>query len=257
MRTRYLDLDDRTQDLNERMLEDPDLASDFLQKYELSWVYHENALEGLIYTVHELVAGLASPQPVADATVIGVLQEVRNHKAAIDLVRSEAARKQPKVTLTLVKKIHETLHANIQSKGPSEFRKDMPLHRAYFHEIAQPPRIAAMLAKVVDGTDTADFRKSHPVQQAARIQHGFMQAYPYTDGSGKVARLLANLYLIRGGFLPCVIHSIDRQRYYDSFKAPELVLRDLMLEAMDNALGHAEKHFAEAPPARARRSAAR
>jgi hypothetical protein len=31
MRTRYLDLDDRTQDLNERMLEDPDLASDFLQ----------------------------------------------------------------------------------------------------------------------------------------------------------------------------------------------------------------------------------
>jgi Fic family protein len=255
MRTRYLDLDDRTQDLNERMREDPDLASDFLQKYELSWIYHENALEGVVYTVHELVAGLAAPQPVADAMVIGVLQEVRNHKAAIDLIRSEAAAKKSRVNLTLVKKIHETLYKGIQSKGPSEFRKDMPLHRAYFHEIAQPARIPALLAKVVDATDTADFRKSHPVMQAARVQHGFMQVYPYTDGSGKIARLLSNLYLIHGGFLPCVIHSIDRQRYYDSFKMPEAVLRDVMIEAMDNALGHAEKHFAESAPARARRSA--
>ena len=255
MRTRYLDLDDRTQDLNERMREDPDLASDFLQKYELSWIYHENALEGVVYTVHELVAGLAAPQPVADAMVIGVLQEVRNHKAAIDLIRSEASAKKSRVNLTLVKKIHETLYKGIQSKGPSEFRKDMPLHRAYFHEIAQPARIPALLAKVVDATDTADFRKSHPVMQAARVQHGFMQVYPYTDGSGKIARLLSNLYLIHGGFLPCVIHSIDRQRYYDSFKMPEAVLRDVMIEAMDNALGHAEKHFAESTPARARRSA--
>lgn len=255
MRTRYLDLDDRTQDLNERMREDPDLAADFLQKYELSWVYHENALEGVIYTVQELVAGLAEPQPVADAMVIGVLQEVRNHKAAIDLVRGEAASKKARVNLTLVKKIHETLYRGIQSKNPSEFRKDMPLHRAYFHEIPQPARIPAMLAKVIDATDSAEFKKSHPVVQAARVQHGFMQAYPYTDGSGKVARLLANLYLIRGGFLPCVIHSIDRQRYYDSFRMPEAVLRDLMIEAMDNSLGHAEKHFAEALPSRARRSA--
>jgi Fic family protein len=255
MRTRYLDLDDRTQDLNERMREDTDLADDFLKKYELSWMYHENALEGVIYTVQELVVGLATPQPVADAMVIGVLQEVRNHKASIDLVRSEAGAKKVKVTLGLVKKIHETLYRGIQSKGPSEFRKEMPLHRAYFHEIAQPPRIPALLTKAIDATDTVDFRKSHPVVQAARIQHGFMQVYPYTDGSGKLARLLGNLFLIRGGFLPCVIHSIDRQRYYDSFKMPEAVLRDLMIEAMDNALGHAEKHFAAAARARARRSA--
>jgi Fic family protein len=254
MRNRYLDLDDRAQDLNERMQEDPDIAQDFMQKYELSWMYHENALEGVVYTVQELVAGLSAPQPVADAMVIGVLQEVRNHKAAIDLVRAEAGARKPKVNLTLVKKIHETLYRGIQSKGPSEFRKDMPLHRAYFHEIGQPARIPAMLAKVLDATDTVDFRKSHPIIQAARLQHGFMQVYPYTDGSGKVSRLLGNLYLIRGGFLPCVIHSIDRQRYYDSFRMPETVLRD-MIEAIDNSLGHAEKHFAEAPPARARRTA--
>ena len=127
----------------------------------------------------------------------------------------------------------------------------MPLHRAYFHEIAQPPKIAPTLAKVLDGTDTAEFKKSHPVVQAARIQHGFMQAYPYTDGSGKVARLLANLYLIRGGFLPCVIHSIDRQRYYESLRGAETVLRELMLDSLGNALANGVKYVRGAMAARA------
>ena len=164
MRTRYLDLDDRTQDLNERMQEDPDLASDFLQKYELSWMYHENALEGVIYTVQELVVGLAAPQPVADAIVIGVLQEIRNHKTAIDLVRAEAVVEEVQGEPDPREEDpRDALRANIQSKGTSEFRKDMPLHRAYFHEIAQPARIPPLLAKVLDATETADFRKSHPV----------------------------------------------------------------------------------------------
>ena len=253
MRSRYLDLDDRTQDLAERIRDYPEIATDFLQKYELSWVYHENALEGVVYTLQELTAALEAA-PVADVMVVGALQEVRNHKAAIDLIRAEAQAKKPKLTLTLAKRLHETLNAGIQSRGPSEYRKDMPLHRAYFHEIAEPNRIPALLAKVLDSTETAEFRQSHPLHQASRIQHDFMQVFPYTEGSGKVARLLANLLLLHKGYLPCIIHSVDRQRYYESLRLPESVLRDLMLEAMENALGNAEKFFSEAVAARAKRA---
>ncbi len=95
MRTRYLDLDDRTQDLAERMREEPAAAEDFLRKYELSWLYHENALEGVIYAAHELEAALEN-QPLAEASQIGPFQEVRNHKAAIELIRAEAKVKRPR-----------------------------------------------------------------------------------------------------------------------------------------------------------------
>ncbi len=255
MRTRYLDLDDRTEDLSERLRDDAAVAEDFLAKYELSWLYHENALEGVIYAVHELEAALEN-QPLAEASQVGPFQEVRNLKAAIELVRTEAKAKKPRINLTLVKRLYETLHAGLSGRNPvPEFRKDMPLHRAYFHEIAAPAKIPFLLGKLIDYCGTADFRQSHPVQQASKLQHGFMQVYPFTEGSGKVARLLANMLLIHAGYLPCIIHSIDRQRYYESLRLPEPQLRELMLEAMENALENAEKFFAAATTARAKKVA--
>ncbi len=252
-RSRYLDLDDRSQDVAERIRDYPEIADDLLRKYELSWIYHENALEGVVYTLQELTAALDSP-PLADVNVVGALQEVRNHKVAIDIIRTEAGLKRPKLNVTLVKRLHEALNAGIQSRGPSEYRKDMPLHRAYFHEIADPHKIPSLLGKVLDATDSADFRQSHPLHQAARLQHGFMQVFPYTEGSGKVARLLSNLLLLHKGYLPCIIHSVDRQRYYESLRVPEAALRDLMLEAMENALDNAERFFADVVATRAKRA---
>jgi Fic family protein len=254
MRTRYIDIDDRTEDLNDGMRQDPAIAQDFVQKYELSWIHHENALEGVIYTGQELASALAN-QPLADANVFGALQEIRNHKLAIELVRTEAKAKKVRLNLTVIRRIYEALGAGIPGRSEAEYRKDMPLHRAYFHEIAQPAKIPFLLGKLIDFCDSAEFRQSHPIQQASKLHHGFMQVYPFTEGSGKVARLLANLVLIHRGYLPCIIHSIDRQRYYESLRLPEPQLRDLMLEAMDNALANAEKFFARAAASRRRKTA--
>jgi Fic family protein len=247
MRTRFVDIDDRMDDLADRMRTDPDLGEEFLKRYELSWLYHENALEGIVYTGQELATALANA-PLADATFVGALHDIRNHKIAIDLVREEAKSKKLRVNLTLVKKLYETLGAGIDGRGVAEFRKDMPLHRSYFHEISQPSRIPAALQKVLDACDFADFRNAHPIQRAARLHHGFMQVFPFTENSGRVARLLANLVLLQAGYrLPCIIHATDRQRYYESLRVPEATLRDLTADALDNAVAQGEKFFRETP----------
>ena len=247
MKTRFVYIDDRMDDLSDRMRSDPELGQDFLQRYELSWLYHENALEGVVYTGQELATALANA-PLADVTFVGALHEIRNHKIASDLVREESRSKKLRVNLTLVKKLYETLGAGIEGRSEAEFRKDMPLHRSYFHEIAQPSRIPAALQKVLDACESADFRNAHPIHRAARLHHGFMQVFPFTENSGRVARLLANLVLLQSGYkVPCIVHETDRQRYYESLRVPEAVLRDLTIEALDNALSQAEKFFREAP----------
>lgn len=250
MRTRYVDIDDRMEDLADRLRGEPEVVQDFLSKYELSWLYHENALEGVVYSSQELATALANA-PLADVTFVSALQEIRNHKVALDLVREEAAAKKPKLNLTTVKKLYETLGHGIEGRSVAEYRKDMPLHRAYFHDIAQPAKIQPALQKLLETTEGADFRNAHPIQQACKLHHGFMQVFPFTENSGRVARLLANLVLLHAGYeLPVIIHATDRQRYYESLRLPETTLRDLTMEALDNALSQAEKYFAEAPRAR-------
>jgi Fic family protein len=254
MRSRYLDIEDRTQDLADLMREEPALAQEFLRKYELSWVYHENALEGVVFSGQELETALG-PQPLAEIAAINAFRDIRNFKAAIDVIRSEAAAKKPKITLALVKKLYETIHAGIESRAAAEYRKEIPLHRAYFHEIAQPAKIPSLLAKLMESCDSSEFRNAHVFHQASKLQHGFMQVYPYTEGSGKIARLLANLLLIHEGYQPCIIHTIDRQRYYESLKQPETTLRDLMMESLENGVANGEKFFRAALAARAKKAA--
>jgi Fic family protein len=254
MRSRYLDLEDRTQDLAEQLREEPAIAQEFLKRYEFSWIHHENAMEGVVFSGQELETALAHPA-VTDLATINAFRDVRNLKAAIDLVRAEAASKKPRITLALLKRLYETLHAGIESRAAAEFRKEIPLHRAYFHDIAQPARIAAQLEALLASTETAEFRSGHPVQQASRLQHGFMQIYPYTEGSGKIARLLSNLILLNAEYQPCIIHSIDRQRYYDSLRHPEPQLRDLIVESIANGLTTAEKFLRHSRAARLRRVA--
>ena len=90
MRSRYVDVDDRMEDLAERFRDDPEFAAEFLRRFELSWLYHENALEGVVYSGQELATALAQPT-LTDATFVPALVEIRNHKKAMDLVNGVVA----------------------------------------------------------------------------------------------------------------------------------------------------------------------
>jgi len=48
MRTVYFDIDDKTKDLRQKTNKNKELARQFRERFELSWIFHENALEGLI-----------------------------------------------------------------------------------------------------------------------------------------------------------------------------------------------------------------
>ena len=72
-----------------------------------------------------------------------------------------------------------------------------------------------------------------------------MAIYPWPKNSGKVARLLMNLMLLRDGFPPVVIHSIERQRYYDVLRTESAGLVPLVLESLENGVETSIRFFAE------------
>ncbi|AKJ05055.1 Fic/DOC family protein [Archangium gephyra] len=267
MKERYQEIDEKNETLRDYLGIFKDKSRDFLEKFEMSWIYHDAALEGTVYTQQELVSALFPERASMDPAMIPVVLEVRNHKAACDFLREEASttgKKQTQITLTTIKRIHDLLcgstpeaqqaRANIERRERTEkeltkerersgYRKDMPLHRTYFHEIAQPAKIQPMLEKLVDYTGSAEYREFHPIKQAAVVQHKFMQIFPFTENSGKVGRMLTNLVLLRNGYMPAIIHSIDRQRYYESLRGAEGVFRALLMDAIENSLDNGVKYF--------------
>jgi Fic family protein len=267
VKERYQEIEEKNEALRDYLGIYKEKGREFLEKFEMSWIYHDAALEGTVYTQQELVAALFPERANMDPAMIPVVLEIRNQKAACDYLREEAAstgKRQPQLTLTTIKRIHDLLcgstpeaqqaRAHIERRERTEkeltkerdrsgYRKDMPLHRTYFHEIAQPAKIQPLLEKLVDYTTSAEFREFHPIKQAAVVQHKFMQIFPFTEHSGKVGRMLTNLILLRHGYMPAIIHAIDRQRYYESLRGVEGSFRALLMDAIENSLDNGVKYF--------------
>jgi Fic family protein len=242
-RTLYLDLDDRTEDVRELMRERPRETHNFLEKYELSWIYHECALEGMVLTHAELRQALDPNPGMVDSGMVHAFTEVRNQLNAIEYIKQEAKSRSVKYNLVLVKRLYELLYASLPNRIPVQFRRDMPLHRTYFHDIVQPVQIQPALEQLFQLMESEEFLRMHPFKQATHSHHRFMEIFPFSDLSGKVGRMMMNLILVRAGYMPLVIHSMDRETYYDALRLNATQFGRAMMESMNNALDNAFKFF--------------
>src|SRR5688572_22202615 len=202
MDTKLFELDGRMDALRAKVAAFPArITKDYQDKLDVSWIFHDHALEGVVLSYSELKAAV-DHRIISDVTLIPMYEEVRNHKQTVDFIREAAVqKKRPEVDLELCKKLYGMLTPDAIAKG-CPYRKENPLHRLYYHEIAPPEKIGYKMRKIQEWLESPEYKHLHPVLAAARIQFKLLQAYPWTKNTGKVARLLSNYILISNGYLP-------------------------------------------------------
>jgi Fic family protein len=251
MASKYYEIDRKMEFLRERFARREELMPDFIARLDFSWIYHDNALEGVVLSYHELKAAI-DKNIISDVTLIPAYADIANHKAAIDFVRETAGRRRSALGLEFLKKVYQILNTdevlprNGKAKAPGQYRKDNPLHRLYFHEIAPPEKISYRVRKLVEWLTSEEARKMHPIKRAAKAHFRLISIYPWPKHSGKVARLLMNTILLREGYVPAIIHAIERQRYYEVLRAPHSGLTSLIHESIQGTVEAAEKFLEEA-----------
>lgn len=234
-------VDDRSEvvrSLMERVSEEELLT--LWTQLDVSSIYHDCALEGEVISPDELNSAL-DPTTVTDATNLVLFTGIRNHKEAFERCRYFAKQETFDIEEALFKEfnlIFSPVDATIEGDG---FRKEIPLHRTYFHEINQGDQIRENMNDFLAwAKDELQKKNCHPFSFAARLHHRFMQIFPYPHTSGKVGRAIMNIYLMRNGFLPAVVHATERQRYYEAIKNSyqdlALLLVDSELAALDSAI---------------------
>jgi len=251
METKFDELERKMAELQGRLDDDEGALSEFYDRLDFSWVYHDNALEGVVLSYHELKAAI-DKRIISDVSLIPSYTDIKNHKEAIDLVRELSNRKRLVIDLDLIKRIHHTLNAEEilprntkPPRNPGQYRKDNPLHRLYFHEISPPEKISYRMRKLVEWLGSDDAKKTPTIKRAAKAHYRLISVFPWPRHSGKVARLLMNTILMKDGYVPAVVHAIERQRYYDVLRNPHSGLTTLICESMSSTIEAASRFLDE------------
>ncbi len=251
MRSDFTEIDRKMEEFKERLSHHDNVMDEFHGRLDFSWIYHDNALEGVVLSYHELKAAIDT-NIISDVTLIPSYVDINNHKVAIQFIRDVLNRRKSTFGLDFMKKLfqilstNEPLPRNCKQTRPSfQYRKDNPLHRMYFHEISPPDKISYRVRKLVEWLGSEETKKLHPIKRAAKAHFRLISIFPWPRHSGKVSRLLMNAILIREGYLPAIVHAIERQRYYEVLRTPHSGLTTLVIESIAGTIEAAHRFLDE------------
>jgi len=200
---------------------DPDQEARLVQKLNLEWNYHSNAIEGNTLTLGETRAFLlygitAQGKPFRDYL------DIKGHQEAIRFLE-EMVRGGEALTEAAIRELHRILlveaydvDAITPDGRPTRRRvalgqyKTAPNHvrttTGETHFYATPQETPALMGELMAWyrreTESADL---HPLALAATFHYRFVAIHPFDDGNGRMARLLTNLILMQHGFVPVII----------------------------------------------------
>jgi Fic family protein len=108
------------------------------------------------------------------------------------------------------------------------------------HGYADPLEVVAEMGRLMSELRTDEFKKAHPVRQAAYAHYAFVCIHPFADGNGRVSRAFASVFLYRRPGMPLVIFADQKPGYIAALEAadkgdPAAFLRYIADRVMDAA----------------------
>jgi Fic family protein len=147
------------------------------------------------------------------------IQEIINYRKVIEFIDEEAKRKIDKITEQLIKKIHRIIVEKILPiEQAGEYRnKQVIIRNSQTGEVTfRPPppiEVPFLMREFIYWLNRDDKEEIHPVIKAGIAHHELVRIHPFLDGNGRVARILATLILLLGGY--DIRRFFSLEEYYD------------------------------------------
>ena len=188
----------------DEILSNPDIRDQFILKL----TYHSNSIEGSTLTEMDTAAILFDNVALPDKSLTEQL-EAKNHQAALNYLFDRIVGKN-KVNEDLILKLHTILMNGI--------RPDAGLYRRHAVRIigvnlptANHLRVSNLMSSLIIEVGK---KNNDIIGLSADIHSRFEQIHPFSDGNGRVGRLLMNAMLLKSNLAPAVIRQEQKQLYY-------------------------------------------
>lgn len=193
------------------------------EEIRIRHTYHSNAIEGNSLTLQETRVVIEEGITIGGKSLSEHLEATGNARG-YNRVEELASSSKPINHITM-QELHE-----IVTRG---WLEDSGHYRTQNVRIAgakkSPPNFSKVPKLIDKLLNHINKMKTHIIVKASFFHHGFVQIHPFSDGNGRVARLLTNLLLMSDGYPPIVLRKEDRKRYYDCLrKADDGNLRSLI-----------------------------
>lgn len=185
------------------LLANPDIRDQFY----LSLTYNTNRIEGSTLSENETAAVLFHNTVLTDKSLVEQL-EAKNHQAALDFLFTYLLDKKP-IDEPLILKLHAMIMNAVRSDAGNYRSHGVRIVGSYV-PTANYVKVPALMKGLV-----RDIGKRHNdvFAHIADIHSRFEQIHPFSDGNGRVGRLLMHAMAIRNNLAPVVVLS-TKERFY-------------------------------------------
>lgn len=173
--------------------------------------YFSNYIEGTVFEVGEAREIIQTQKPLINRNddshdVLGTYQIVSNH------TEMETVPKNPDHLLEILKYRHQVILRSRQNKNPGQFKDRNNF--AGQTSFVDPTLVKGTLIKSFDFYQAL----SHPFSKAAYIMFAISEVHPFLDGNGRLARIMMNAELVKGGQAKIIIPTVYRDDYLGALR---------------------------------------
>jgi Fic family protein len=182
------------------------------QFFKIETTYSSNAVEGNTYTLEETKVILE------DGITIGghplrEFYEVEGHGKAYDYMFSLI--KERNITEKNILYCHQLFSKNIPDFiSPGEYRNIEVIISGSKKVLPRAKDVPMKMREFIEWTNNKR-ENFHPVMFAAETHRKLVNIHPFTDGNGRVSRLVMNTFLYQDKLFPVSIPVLRRTDYYN------------------------------------------
>ncbi len=183
--------------------------TDIHDQFLLSLTYHSNKIEGSTLTEDETRAVMFDNVALPNKDIIEQL-EVKNHQAALQYLLKYLSSTSFKIDEAFILKLHNILMNGIKNDAGSYRNHGVRIVGTYVPtaNYLKVPRLMKEIVKDINRKNT------DIIAQVANIHSRFEQVHPFSDGNGRIGRLLIHAMLLKNNLPPAVIKQ-EKKRFYN------------------------------------------
>jgi len=191
--------------------------SDIYDQFLLSLTYHSNKIEGSTLTEDETMAVMFNNISLPNKDIIEQL-EVKNHQATLQYLLKYLSSRSFKINEEFILKLHSILINGIKNDAGSYRNHGVRILGAYV-PTANYLKISKLMGEIIRDINR---KNNDTVTHVANIHSRFEKIHPFSDGNGRIGRLLMQAMLLANNFPPAVIQQKKKRLYNNCLKKAQL-----------------------------------